>query len=206
MVFVILDNPANKDSVLDIRVPIFRPGKLPEIKSYMEQFPFPFYIILRDINALPLTLSDALRQWFELVSSMDWQQCEMREVQGRAKKARLLRLDSHRIRPTYYCRLRRNKFPSITFLSNRYQQALNGIIDDKRFSSIWITSGWTSCNYQYSLHWSTSLHLQATSLLSLERTGETKAPSKISTSAGSQIPSIPAVLSKTYGVFQVTRR
>jgi len=71
MVFVILDNPANKDSVLDIRVPIFRPGKLPEIKSYMEQFPFPFYIILRDINALPLTLSDALRQWFELVSSMD---------------------------------------------------------------------------------------------------------------------------------------
>lgn len=71
MVFVILDNPANKDSVLDIRVPIFRPGKLPEIKSYMEQFPFPFYIILRDINALPRTLSDALRQWFELVSSMD---------------------------------------------------------------------------------------------------------------------------------------
>ena len=71
MVFVILDNPANKDSVLDIRVPVFHPGKLPEIKSYMEQFPFPFYIILRDINALPLTLSDALRQWFELVSSMD---------------------------------------------------------------------------------------------------------------------------------------
>ncbi|PFX16223.1 Midasin [Stylophora pistillata] len=71
MVFVILDNPANKDSVLDIKVPIFRPGKLPEIKSYMEQFPFPFYIILRDINALPVTLSDALRQWFELVSSLD---------------------------------------------------------------------------------------------------------------------------------------
>ena len=72
MVFVILDNPTNKDSVLDIRVPIFRPGKPPEIKSYMEQFPFPFYIILRDINALPLTLSDALRQWFELVSCLEW--------------------------------------------------------------------------------------------------------------------------------------
>ena len=76
MVFVILDNPANRDSILDIRVPIFRPGKPPEIKSYLEQFPFPFYIILRDINALPQILSDALRQWFEFVSSLDW--CEMR--------------------------------------------------------------------------------------------------------------------------------
>lgn len=71
MVFVILDNPANKDSILDIRFPIFRPSKPPEIKSYMEQFPFPFYIILRDINALPQILSDALRQWFELVASME---------------------------------------------------------------------------------------------------------------------------------------
>lgn len=71
MVFVILDNPENKDSILDIRFPIFRPSKPPEIKSYMEQFPFPFYIILRDINALPQILSDALRQWFELVASMD---------------------------------------------------------------------------------------------------------------------------------------
>ena len=71
LVFVVLDNPLNKDSILDIKVPIFRPGQLPEIRSYMEQFPFPFYIILRDINSLPAILSDALRQWFELVTSMD---------------------------------------------------------------------------------------------------------------------------------------
>ena len=71
LVFVILDSPANRDSILDIKVPIFRPGKLPEITSYMDQFPFPFYIILRDINALPATLSDALRQWFELVTTVD---------------------------------------------------------------------------------------------------------------------------------------
>ncbi|XP_050394421.2 midasin [Patella vulgata] len=72
LVFVIIDNPENKDSILDIRVPIFKSlGKLPEIKSYMEEFPFPFYIILRDINSLPITLSDALRQWFELVTAGD---------------------------------------------------------------------------------------------------------------------------------------
>ncbi|KAG8124032.1 hypothetical protein E2320_019500 [Naja naja] len=72
VIFVILDNPNSRDSVLDIKVPVFtQPGELPEIRSYMEEFPFPFYIILRDVNALPETLSDALRQWFELVTASD---------------------------------------------------------------------------------------------------------------------------------------
>ncbi|XP_078068621.1 midasin [Mustelus asterias] len=72
VIFVVLDNPASKDSILDIKVPIFKDqGESPEIKSYMEEFPFPFYIILRNVNALPETLSDALRQWFELVTATD---------------------------------------------------------------------------------------------------------------------------------------
>ncbi|XP_067841398.1 midasin [Heptranchias perlo] len=72
VIFVALDNPNSKDSILDIQVPIFKgEGEMPEIKSYMEEFPFPFYIILRDVNALPETLSDALRQWFELVTAAD---------------------------------------------------------------------------------------------------------------------------------------
>ncbi|XP_078398522.1 midasin [Cetorhinus maximus] len=72
VIFVVLDNPDSKDSILDIKVPIFKDqGESPEIKSYMEEFPFPFYIILRNVNALPETLSDALRQWFELVTAGD---------------------------------------------------------------------------------------------------------------------------------------
>uniref|UniRef100_A0A3Q3JWH6 Midasin n=1 Tax=Monopterus albus TaxID=43700 RepID=A0A3Q3JWH6_MONAL len=72
VIFVVLDNPNSRDSILDIKVPIFKgPGELPEIRSYMEEFPFPFYIILRDVNALPETLSDAIRQWFELVTTAD---------------------------------------------------------------------------------------------------------------------------------------
>ncbi|XP_077018521.1 midasin isoform X2 [Tamandua tetradactyla] len=72
VIFVVLDNPNSRDSILDIKVPIFKgPGEMPEIRSYMEEFPFPFYIILRDANALPETLSDALRQWFELVTASD---------------------------------------------------------------------------------------------------------------------------------------
>ncbi|XP_038059884.1 midasin-like [Patiria miniata] len=74
LVFVALDNPENKDSILDIKVPIFSgAGQMPEISTYMEHFPFPFYIILKDINSMPEILSDALRQWFELVTAGDIQ-------------------------------------------------------------------------------------------------------------------------------------
>lgn len=41
------------------------PGKL---QPYMDIFPLPFYLVLRDVNALPNLLADALRQWFELES------------------------------------------------------------------------------------------------------------------------------------------
>jgi midasin len=34
----------------------------------MENFPFPFYIVLRDVNNLTLVMIEALKQWFDLVS------------------------------------------------------------------------------------------------------------------------------------------
>lgn len=52
-------------------MPIAKIGQPLVIQSYMEHFPFPFYMILRDIKALPDILSDALRQWFELIGNMD---------------------------------------------------------------------------------------------------------------------------------------
>uniref|UniRef100_A0A8C5QIK7 Midasin n=1 Tax=Leptobrachium leishanense TaxID=445787 RepID=A0A8C5QIK7_9ANUR len=71
-IFIILDNPISKDSILNIKVPIFGDSKeLTKMISYMDQFPFPFYIILRDVNSLPETLGDALRQWFELVTTSE---------------------------------------------------------------------------------------------------------------------------------------
>ncbi|PSN42598.1 hypothetical protein C0J52_08698, partial [Blattella germanica] len=69
MVFVIIDNPENKDSILDIQQPLFVDAKCIGFKPYLDNFPFPFYLILRDINSLPTVLCDALRQWFELVAS-----------------------------------------------------------------------------------------------------------------------------------------
>jgi len=66
-VFVVLDNSDNQDSILDIKVPIFDANGSITVESYMDKFPFSFYIILRDINNLPKTLGEALRKWFELV-------------------------------------------------------------------------------------------------------------------------------------------
>ena len=73
VIFIILDNPDNKDSIVDIKVPIFsqQTDALPEFKSYLELFPFPFYIVLRDIQCMPETVSNALRQWFEFLCSTE---------------------------------------------------------------------------------------------------------------------------------------
>lgn len=43
----------------------FVEGK-PVFSKYMDSFPFPFYVIVRDTVALPRVLADLLRQWFSL--------------------------------------------------------------------------------------------------------------------------------------------
>lgn len=57
-------------SILDIQVPKFSADrKSLTMNSYLDSFPFPYYVIVRDLSQLPLVLSDAMRQWFELVNS-----------------------------------------------------------------------------------------------------------------------------------------
>ncbi|XP_011314888.1 midasin isoform X1 [Fopius arisanus] len=70
LIFIIVENPNGRDSILDIRNAIFEDGKV-VFHPYLDSFPFPFYMILKDINALPGVLSDALRQWFEVVGKID---------------------------------------------------------------------------------------------------------------------------------------
>ncbi|CAK1584663.1 unnamed protein product [Parnassius mnemosyne] len=71
-VYVIIDNPDNKDSIMDIRRPVIDPvtNTLTGFIPYLDAFPFPFYLILRDMSALPNVLGDALRQWFELAANV----------------------------------------------------------------------------------------------------------------------------------------
>jgi len=67
IVFIIVDNPENSDSILDIRQPIFsKDSSSVQICNYMDSFPFPFYIILKELTQLPSVLADALKQWFTL--------------------------------------------------------------------------------------------------------------------------------------------
>jgi midasin len=65
VVFIILDN-FHKESILDIQSISYPNNKL-TIRPYIDEFPFPYYIILRNIQNLPTVLGDALRQWFELI-------------------------------------------------------------------------------------------------------------------------------------------
>lgn len=60
---------------MDIRMPVFNTTtfQLETLSPYLDSFPFPFYLILRDVAALPAVLSDALRQWFELAANIDKQ-------------------------------------------------------------------------------------------------------------------------------------
>ena len=46
---------------------IFKNGVLQKAVPYLDSFPFPYYIVLRNIEALPRTLADLLRQVFPLL-------------------------------------------------------------------------------------------------------------------------------------------
>ncbi|EOA33965.1 hypothetical protein CARUB_v10021460mg [Capsella rubella] len=67
VVYLLLDDA--EQSVLDLKDYGFDAEMKPFKKNYLDSFPFPYYIVLRDIEALPRTLGDVLRQWFELMQN-----------------------------------------------------------------------------------------------------------------------------------------
>ncbi|KAL8100236.1 hypothetical protein AgCh_032471 [Apium graveolens] len=62
--FLLLDSP--QESIMDLMEASFESGNV-KFSKYMDSFPFPFYVLLKNIEALPRTLADLLRQWFELM-------------------------------------------------------------------------------------------------------------------------------------------
>lgn len=93
LVFLIIDAPSNRDSILQAQVNnsetfwmyfhlvilinsqsiSFGPGGTVKTTPYLDTFPFPYYIVLREIHALPRVLADSLRQWFELLQRSETQ-------------------------------------------------------------------------------------------------------------------------------------
>ncbi|KAL8046294.1 hypothetical protein ABFX02_08G168300 [Erythranthe guttata] len=66
--FLLLDSPNDpirdhEEATVDMKTLDIKIGK------YLDSFPFPYYVILKNIEALPRTLADLLRQWFELMQS-----------------------------------------------------------------------------------------------------------------------------------------
>ena len=43
--------------------------KTESLKFLAEEFPFPYYLVVRDMTTLPEVLAEALRRWFELVNA-----------------------------------------------------------------------------------------------------------------------------------------
>ncbi|KAI8339482.1 hypothetical protein BC941DRAFT_349381, partial [Chlamydoabsidia padenii] len=72
IIFIVVDNKPEKDSILNMTNVKYTTvnGKLSlQMAPYLETFPFQYFMVLRDINSLPEALSDALRQYFSFVAA-----------------------------------------------------------------------------------------------------------------------------------------
>jgi len=73
MVMIIVEGKENgsksNESILNMREVSFVNGK-PKIKHFVEDYPFPYYLVVGDLAALPEILGDALRQWFEMLAQI----------------------------------------------------------------------------------------------------------------------------------------
>ena len=69
LVLIIVEGSEEKNSIMNMKEVTFTKGK-PTVKRFIEDYPFPYYILLSDMQALPEVLGDALRQWFEMVARL----------------------------------------------------------------------------------------------------------------------------------------
>eukprot|EP01113_Clastostelium_recurvatum_P030736 TRINITY_DN3768_c1_g1_i1.p1 TRINITY_DN3768_c1_g1~~TRINITY_DN3768_c1_g1_i1.p1 ORF type:complete len:495 (-),score=188.49 TRINITY_DN3768_c1_g1_i1:34-1518(-) len=81
IVFLVIDNPnpaakagtsgaSKSHSITQFETVSFVEGKVVRT-PYMLDFPFTYYVILRDLPSLPQIIADALRQWFELLKNVE---------------------------------------------------------------------------------------------------------------------------------------
>lgn len=67
IVLLIVDQASNaENSILETKSVAFTKGKV-TMTPYLENYPFPYYVLLPNSALLPEILSDSLRQWFEML-------------------------------------------------------------------------------------------------------------------------------------------
>lgn len=59
---------SSKRSVFDLRAVSYDGGRC-QVVQYLQDFPFPYYVVVQDLQSLPSILSDVLKQWFELAAA-----------------------------------------------------------------------------------------------------------------------------------------
>ncbi|GBG32276.1 Midasin [Hondaea fermentalgiana] len=70
LIVLVIVEFAGQESILTTRQASFVKGKV-KMSNYLDDYPFPLYVILKDMESLPEVLADGLRQWFELLSSRE---------------------------------------------------------------------------------------------------------------------------------------
>ena len=64
IVLVIVDS--DSQSIFDLNSVDWKDGKM-QINSYLDKYPFVYYVVVQRLDLLADVISDALRQWFELI-------------------------------------------------------------------------------------------------------------------------------------------
>jgi midasin len=72
LIMVVVEGDSNqgtkvKDSIVNMKEVSFENGK-PKVKHFIDDYPFPYYMVLQDMHTLPEVLGDALKQWFEMMA------------------------------------------------------------------------------------------------------------------------------------------
>eukprot|EP01035_Chromulina_nebulosa_P017663 gene17663-23250_t len=69
LVLLIVDNNQDsRDSIFNTKTVSFIDNKIIST-SYLDEFPFPYYVTVQQIERLPELLSSALKQWFEIIQT-----------------------------------------------------------------------------------------------------------------------------------------
>jgi midasin len=58
-----------RHSIMDMKEATFSNG-IPKLVHFIDDYPFPYYMVLEDMTSLPEVLGDALRQWFEILAQI----------------------------------------------------------------------------------------------------------------------------------------
>ena len=66
-IFIIIDTRPAAQSIVELARADYDSSGQIRLRKYLETFPFEYYVVVRQVEMLPLVLSEALKQWFELV-------------------------------------------------------------------------------------------------------------------------------------------